>query len=417
MYYAALQPCAYQVPVKLVCLLVVFFCVYSLTDFILGPSQSLNSNSASGEWAMFRHDITHTGSTDQNGISPQGAVKWAFATGGPVYSSPAVVDGTVYFGSRDSNLYALDAATGAKRWEFKTGSWVDSSPAVVNGVVYFGSNDGMLYALNANTGQKIWEFNAKYPIRSSPAVAGRMVYFGCGDYGIYALDITRGKKRWSYMTEGYVYSSPVVANGIVYASSLDNYCYALQAKNGRLRLRFRSFTNTTINSSPVVVDETFYFTSADGYLYAVDGEARNWPGEIRLRPFWMQFYLMSLAPRPAPPSGYLWRLKVEKEASSSPVIKDDTLFIGAGKNLVSLDIQKQQKLWTFEAGGVIESSPAIAGTTIYAAGGDGRLYAVDSATGKKNWEIALGGKITSSPCLANGTIYIGSHDGNLYAVR
>ncbi|MGW4985906.1 outer membrane protein assembly factor BamB family protein, partial [Streptomyces mirabilis] len=53
----------------------------------------------------------------------------------------------VYVGSRDSSLYAVDAATGRKRWSFLTGSAVSSSPAVVDGVVYFGSVDGNLYAV------------------------------------------------------------------------------------------------------------------------------------------------------------------------------------------------------------------------------------------------------------------------------
>ena len=35
-------------------------------------------------------------------------LKWKFETGGSVYSSPAVVDGMVYFGSNDNYLYAVD---------------------------------------------------------------------------------------------------------------------------------------------------------------------------------------------------------------------------------------------------------------------------------------------------------------------
>jgi outer membrane protein assembly factor BamB len=44
-----------------------------------------------------------------------GAKLWQFTTGGPVYSSPAVVaNGVVYVGSNDKNVYALKASTGAK---------------------------------------------------------------------------------------------------------------------------------------------------------------------------------------------------------------------------------------------------------------------------------------------------------------
>jgi len=37
-----------------------------------------------------------------------------------VYSSPAIgSDGTVYVGSTNAKVYALDGKTGAKKWEFE----------------------------------------------------------------------------------------------------------------------------------------------------------------------------------------------------------------------------------------------------------------------------------------------------------
>jgi eukaryotic-like serine/threonine-protein kinase len=53
----------------------------------------------------------------------------------------------VYTGSEDHTVYAVDAATGAKLWSDRTGNQVFSSPAVVNGVVYVGSGDGNMYAV------------------------------------------------------------------------------------------------------------------------------------------------------------------------------------------------------------------------------------------------------------------------------
>jgi serine/threonine-protein kinase len=57
------------------------------------------------------------------------------------------VGGTVYVGSNDDKVYALDAATGHVRWTYTTGGSVFSSPAVVGGTVYVGSNDWTIYAL------------------------------------------------------------------------------------------------------------------------------------------------------------------------------------------------------------------------------------------------------------------------------
>jgi len=74
---------------------------------------------------------------------------WNYTTGSYVDSSPAVANGTVYVGSDDNNVYALNAATGAKLWNYATGSAVFSSPAVSNMVVYVGSNDGNVYAIGS----------------------------------------------------------------------------------------------------------------------------------------------------------------------------------------------------------------------------------------------------------------------------
>jgi glucose dehydrogenase len=68
-----------------------------------------------------------------------------------VSSSPAVVDGTLFVGSADTHLYALDAANGAQRWTFETAGPVHSSPAVVDGTVYVGSEDNHVYALGTET--------------------------------------------------------------------------------------------------------------------------------------------------------------------------------------------------------------------------------------------------------------------------
>jgi outer membrane protein assembly factor BamB len=102
-----------------------------------------------------------------------------------VLSSPAIgSDGTVYVGSGDNNLYALNGKTGDELWEFETGGEVFSTPAIgTNGAVYFGSNDKKLYAISSKTGIKLWEFESEDIVFSSPAIgADGTVYVGSGDF-------------------------------------------------------------------------------------------------------------------------------------------------------------------------------------------------------------------------------------------
>ena len=68
-------------------------------------------------------------------------------------SSPAIgSDGTVYVGSQDNKLYAINGKTGGKLWEFETGDNVWSSLAIgSDGTVYVGSEDYKLYAIKTDS--------------------------------------------------------------------------------------------------------------------------------------------------------------------------------------------------------------------------------------------------------------------------
>ena len=69
-------------------------------------------------------------------------------------SSPAIgSDGTVYVGSWDKKLYAINGKSGVKLWEFETGgAIVSSSPAIgSDGTVYVGSQDNKLYAIKTDS--------------------------------------------------------------------------------------------------------------------------------------------------------------------------------------------------------------------------------------------------------------------------
>jgi outer membrane protein assembly factor BamB len=393
----------------------VFLPLYNFTDIIRKPPQDISSDSSPGEWAMFRHDLAHSGSAG-TAVVPQGTLKWSFSTDGAVHSSPAVVDGTVYFGSQDYNLYALDTDTGAKKWEYRTGSWVESSPAIVDGVVYFGSNDSMLYALDAHTSEKIWDFKTQYPVRSSPAVAEGMVYFGGDDYYLYALDAAEGTKVWDYYTGSTVVSSPAIADGIVFSGTGSGFSYTLNALSGQRRLRFK--THYSVYTSPAVSDGTVYFVTTDGFIYAVDGMARTVWREHEIKHWWIQVWAMlPWFPEPPPQSGLLWSLWLGRGSTSSPVVTSDTLYLGFENKLLAIDLQSHEVSWEFETGGLVRSSPAVAGSTVFVGSEDGKLYAVDAATGEKLWDFLTGDKITSSPAVVNGVVYVGSHDGNLYAIE
>jgi polyvinyl alcohol dehydrogenase (cytochrome) len=71
-----------------------------------------------------------------------------------------VANGVVYAGSMaltGNQMYALDAATGAVLWKYAAGSSVNSGPAVVDGTVYWGS--GYSRSAFGNGNNKLYAFS------------------------------------------------------------------------------------------------------------------------------------------------------------------------------------------------------------------------------------------------------------------
>ena len=137
-------------------LAVVFIFVLSLS-VLSAFAPKVNAQSSSGDWPTFHADPSHDGiGTGNSVLSP--TMLWKKTVGNYIESSPAVVDGAVYVGSYDDNVYAFNAANGGKLWNYSTGGFIASSPAVVGGIVYVGSYDDNVYALSAASGDKVWNY-------------------------------------------------------------------------------------------------------------------------------------------------------------------------------------------------------------------------------------------------------------------
>ena len=193
--------------------------------------------------------------------------------GKAIFSSPAVVDGVVYFGA-DLNVYALKASTGEKLWNHTTGLGIgSSSPAVSGGIVYIGSSDGKLYALSSVTGEEIWSYEVRRIVQrgdlnSPPTVAAGVVYIRSPDFGeLYALDARTGDLKWE--NPGSFYGSAAIAGSVVYIGT-----FAINASTGEGIWYFP--IGGPVYASTVVSNGVLYVASGDTYLYAV-GEPLTTP--------------------------------------------------------------------------------------------------------------------------------------------
>ena len=330
-----------------------------------------------------------------NTVSP-GVKRWEFVAGDTVDAAVSLDDnGSLYVGSYDGKLYALDSATGAKRWEAVTGDRVSSTPALgANGLVYVAPWNGHVYAFEATTGAKRWEFVTGNIMRTSPAIgADGTVYVGSFDRKVYALAGDTGAKRWEFATVDFVSSSPAVsADGTVYVGSFDFKVYALAGATGTKRWEFA--TGGPVLSSPALgADGTVYVGSSDRKVYALRGDT----------------------------GAKVWEFATGDVVYSSPALgPDGCVYVGSEDGKVyALEGATGAKRWEYATGGKIHlSSPAVgADGTVYVGSWDGSVYALDAVTGAKRWAFATGGSVVASPTIApDGTVYAGSADHRLYAL-
>jgi outer membrane protein assembly factor BamB len=359
------------------------------SDDVSNSSATTATASSPADWTQFLRDNMQRWNPYETvlGVNNVGGLKlkWKYSireSGSTRVSSPAVVNGVVYVGADDNNVYALNASTGEKLWTYTTGGPVDDSPAVANGVVYVGSDN--LYALNATTGKKLWSYPT---FGGPPAVVNGVVYIGPA-----ALNAATGEKLWSYPTIG---GSPAVANGVVYFDGFDNVStlYALNASTGSLLWRF--FTNPEDSfRSPAVSNGVVYVGTGEDGVYAVDATTLLWD--------------------------YVFGATVD----STPAIAHGVVYVGTDINLLALNASTGAKLWSYNTGFFDAGSPAVANGVVYIGSADGNVYALNANTGGELWSYDTGTQITSlggsisSPAVVDGVVYIHAGDqsgGNIYA--
>ena len=111
--------------------------------------------------------------------------KWIERLDGPVVGGAVLFDGLVVVGSEvddpvDDNegmVYAFDAGTGERQWRFPVEGKVWSTPAIADGLVIFGSLDHRVYALSLE-GNHVWTFDTGGAVAAPPVVARGRVYVG-----------------------------------------------------------------------------------------------------------------------------------------------------------------------------------------------------------------------------------------------
>ncbi len=363
----------------------------------------------------------YAGSGDDSlyAINPDGTLKWVYETGQAVSASPVIgSDGTIYAASYDRQLYAL-TPDGALKWVFPTKTVLSSSPAIgSDGTIYAGGTNldkivyscpsgsvtvtiGRLYAINPD-GSKKWDFTLSGVVNSSPAIGS--------DGTIYIAsegDILNDRSNICDPTSDFPPSDadrgfPVPVNGHLYAINPD----------GTPKWEFRALG--PIDTSPSIGADGTVYLGSDGTIYGYGATMHEY-GTVNPKTEGF-FYAID-------PSGQLkWFTDLFGNVKSSAAIGNDgTIYVGSDKeDFFALNPDGSIK-WQYPTRGPVRSSAALAADgTIYVGSNDGSLYALNpDGTLKSRITVTHTGTVNSSPNIApDGTIYFatGGGDDKVYSV-
>jgi len=159
-------------------------------------------------------------------INPDNAknltMQWAFQARSTekFEATPLVVDGTMYLTQAPNDVVALDAASGEIKWLYSYSPSREARPccgrvnrgvAILGNTLFMGTIDAHLVALDARDGKLLWDIQvakaeAGYAMTHAPLIVKDKVIVGTagGEYGIRgfiaAYDAATGKEAWKFYT-------------------------------------------------------------------------------------------------------------------------------------------------------------------------------------------------------------------------
>jgi eukaryotic-like serine/threonine-protein kinase len=363
---------------------------------------------ASASWMQFHSGPARLGVSYQSSLTSSNIkklhVRWSAATGksaAGINSSAAVVDGRVFVGSDDDNLYAFSTG-GSRLWMKQIGGDVRSSPAVSNGIVYVGSDGGYVQARRVRDGSLVWSHRFGKPVTSSPLIAEGRVYIGGRNGEFMALNAKTGKLVWKRSVWA-VWDGAAYRNDTVYVASDQSRVWAFDADTGAKRwirdVRGRA------RGTPAVTDTRVFVGTDSGRLYALARKSG--------RVLWSSAVV-------APGNGYV---------RCAPAVANGLVVVSVGLTTNPMDgklraysVRNGALRWTGEMGDYSTSSPAFVNGMWVVGSFDHRLYAFGSNGGllwNSGWQYQGGffdRGISASPAIVGDTIYVGSRDGRMYAL-
>lgn len=337
---------------------------------------------------------------------------------------------TIYTGTNNQVVYAIDVATGKYDWRTNVNGEVANTPLFEFNNLYVGTDNGFLYRIDYKNGAIQTETQLNGAIKGSPTVydgkilvtagnrvqtldpmsleydpeqhfiydapgeivgsvtiheinnleEGPYIFLATTNDRIIALN-NEGQAIWTFIApngQGFESSPNVTNENYLYIGNNNGKLYNLHTHNGQLNWEFS--TAGSIKSSPILIDGNVMFGSFDRKFYSVDSAT----GLER------------------------WHIQTEDAIAASPAYHNQKVYFGSHDHFFyCVDIIDGETIWKKTTFGLIQSSPVIYKEDVYFGSYDKNFYKLNAQDGSTQWIFNIQGQMKTSPIIRgmNETLY------------
>lgn len=339
------------------------------------------------------------------------SILWQTETGQTVAQPPLPIGETVLLATQSSGregqhgrLQALSLADGAKKWqqefEYATISGLlkvhlpgQEEPfiLVATSSTDFLKGEGQLAAFD-EAGNRLWQWQEKAQHYSQPILHDGKAIFTAGGKSLVLLDLTtetHGVQQINLNSNASL-AAPAVSDNFIYVPARSPDLLAVDINTAaQAQFRVEGSSREWLAETPLVTAEKVYAASTLGTLFCLE------PETLQL----------------------IWKAEVGNgRALSSPVWRDNVLYLGARQGLLAVDGNNGRLLWTFRTSRAVVAPPLLYNDLIYVTCQDHFLYALDFE-GKIVWQHEMSRRIEQPPVLAPNALLVADRGGKVAALE
>jgi outer membrane protein assembly factor BamB len=219
---------------------------------------------------------------DEGGLTSGISKLWSNGLSAKIAGGISVAYETVFFGTENGEVVALDANTGEQKWITTVKGEVLAAPAIDAGIVLVNTGSGFIFALNADNGEEVWSSESDVPplsLRgvSSPAAVNGGAIIGTATGKLVVNILETGQTAWEQVISSAtgvtelerivdIDSQPLVSGANIYVISYDGTLASVELRTGRViwKREYKSFRRMSLSGS------TLYLVDVNSNVYALD---------------------------------------------------------------------------------------------------------------------------------------------------